>query len=313
MKFTNNELEILSQFVKCRNSNKIKEKDWRITANFDYILNAFIRHDLIKHKKFSLADTIALKYSLKELKTFCKEMKLKVSGTKNVLAQNIINFDPDKALNLIKNFDTSVYYICTENGLSVVETYLQNKEIAISETKQTIFDFLAKKDYAGMVNFVDKYRTFDLFERTDFKNTVACNPRILFYIKFLNEDTPQILKHLSKETISKLREKAIFEDLYKIKLSKNRYKIDYSLNRDLYLFRDYAGTKAFTLFLYNDMKEIYPDQEIKVKIDNREMPGCENCILIKNLYDISDMPEIPYAGCLNKNNEHICFPKLIKI
>lgn len=313
MFFSNNELEILKEFITYKQYSKLSKENWNISANFDFVFNLFLKYKLIEQKNFSLAEKINLEITLKTAKQYCKELNTKTSGTKIDLINRIITTNQNFASTLVKNFNVSDYYICTEKGLSIANDYLTEKKHAIIESEKQLSIFCNKKDYNGLINYIDNYCDFKIFEYSNFKETIMQNPQKLLYIKYLNEDIPILIKHLEGILIEKIKKSAIICFLYnqeskKILLDER----DLLFNNLLNKFTDYAWKKSFITWLYNEEKELFPNRNYKIKIESID-ELCSSCTLNEKLYDLSNMPELPKIDCPNMNKPYSCYYKLIKV
>lgn len=177
---------------------------------------------------------------------------------------------------------------------------------------QELFDSLEIFDYDAISDIINKYNNDNIFEYNDFKKFVKDNQDKFLYIKFLNEDTPEILKNVSSEEMTELRQNAIFNFLFnsasrKI-LIKNK---DMDFNFHLRLLTDYAWNKARLVYTYFEYKDFFSKREYRIRIENCE--NCYNCLIAYQIYNIDNIPELPYIDCTRKEDRHKCYYKLIRV
>ena len=127
----------------------LDDKDFYKTKIYTKKLGNLKKHfnSLVKKgyvERMNSAQIVELEFKLTELKEECKKRGLKTSGKKIVLAQQLVDYDPD----FVKLCNAkSEMWICTEEGRKIVKSYYDQKSSARSNYKSLFSDASKKKNY----------------------------------------------------------------------------------------------------------------------------------------------------------------------
>jgi uncharacterized protein YbaR (Trm112 family) len=297
--------ELLSKFIKCESFDKLTKDEYWASAWKEVLkespqkaIERLIKEGYLENAK--LPEALDYLFKATELKTFCSERGLKVSGKKAELIERLIIADEKSMKNKISN---QRLLSCTESGHILAEEYLEKNRKEKDDAENIILQALKKKDIHLATKTMISYEASQVFPRglgTDWSKEKEDS--YLPVLSLIFSGTPEILAGIPSEKLENLRVIAAFEyllapkqDLYTtIERVSEKYEnfsianmlFSYAKNRtDLdgfrQLARDGIGKMIITIDTCND--------ELVCKECNK---------IAKKKYRLTDsIPELPNPNC----------------
>lgn len=150
-------------------------------------------------------------YKLPELKEFCKERGLKISGTKIKLIDDLIKTDESSMIAKVKHLNP---LICSKAGLELAQDYVNSRKLESKKAEDAILNALLEKNISLASRILINYEANQVFSRgfgVDWKNTKE--EEFTPVLSLIFSDTPAILRDVHEETFDVIRVAAGFNYL----------------------------------------------------------------------------------------------------
>lgn len=301
--------------------NWLQNKDWKNSQAHLLLLSKFRNGDspetyrkaenwesVLKEKPFQaiekflkdgalelsrLQELVAYKFKASELKSLLSEKKLKVTGSKEELIQRLIENDEK----LMRESTNDLFlYRCTEDGIQLVERYIENEKAKRNNAKNITFELLIKKDLSGAARVATDYEASQIFPRgigIDWKNydsDLSAELRTIF------EGVPEILKGIEKEKIAELRLATAMGILWGTNV---KDWLPDGFQTGIHLDPDVAS-RMFIFYSSHirNMQSYRLSSTKTVEVIGSEQNSCAECKKINGKkYKLENVPELPYAKC----------------
>ncbi len=247
----------------------------------------------------SLAAKMGSRFKAGHLKPLLKERNLRVSGRKEELIDRLIAADISGMEALVKDMNV---YECSPTARDLAEKYKleQAQQRAIAENKS--LEQLRSHDFRGACLTVTTFEAMQVFSRGMGINwSKPDTTRMVEQLKFIFQLKPKILDGLAEVEWEAVRVAAGMMDLWGTGRAK------------AWLPESFIGLQKFDadttvrmlLFSANHKREIENFKRLSgsgVRVKGFEVSGtddsCPECKkMAKKRYRLSELPELPYAGC----------------
>lgn len=304
-------IELLSKFVKPDSMYSIPESyrnsEWRevlgepaLTVIQRFIAEGYlIRPDLVTLMNYKLTVT--------DLKSFCKERGLPVSGKKAELIERLITADEPGMQKTVSDLQV---FVCSEKGNMLARAYLEMRSREKEEAISLFLENLKKKDFLQAVKTVNKYEARQVFQRGIGINwreeALAPNPHYVSVLKILFEETPTVARRLDPKKLEFLRVVAGFMCLWgsqvdAIHLLEGVEEVSEKFkNIDLARLLWSFASNTQELREYRELARATGGKGYKVEIlTANDEYVCDECKkLAKKKYPVfGDVPELPSPKC----------------
>lgn len=300
--------ELLSRFITCESINYFTQDEtvfsaWKeaLGESPEKAIKRFINEEyLTKAEPSAVLDKV---YKLPDLKSFCAERGLKVSGKKSELIERLMRIDESGLREITSQ---KPIYSCTQKGLAIAKAHISIKEKA----QQGVAEALKKRDYFQAATLMIDFEKQQVFPRGMGINWKTINPKEFVQgLKQLFETTPDILLHIPEEKLNLLKEYAGAAYLWggKAKLPSNMENVSEKYDNEvcLNMLTIYAMQRN-TLANYGKNSDVVKGVRILLADDD----ACEECKKIGNktyLIESGNIPQLPYYRCSNKKGCRCCY------
>ena len=269
-------------------------------GNLKKHFNSLVKKSYVE--RMNSAQIVELEFKLTELKEECKKRGLKTSGKKIVLAQQLVDYDPD----FVKLCNAkSEMWICTEEGRKIVKSYYDQKKQCEVELQEFVFRCVKEKELPKAASAVEAYRNqqlfSDWFDISDERNPLRLN-RELEESEIICSEIPFALKKLSAEYLDKARALAVYDRFRGTncirKYGEEPTNVEgLSLGKAVQVFAAYASAKVY-------LKEIRGGciyGGVKIMPISKDLEVCPECQkLVGKIYSFNkNIPVIPNEKCIN--------------
>ncbi len=294
-------LDLLSRFLNGNSlDNFISDKNytpvWKevLKESPKIAFNRFISEEYLI--KANLSDTIGFNFRVMDLKGFCKERGLTISGKKSDLIDRLVNADDSGMKSLVK---FSKIYSCSETGKKIARDYLDFRKEEEIVAEEKMVEALKKRDFKTATQIMIDYEKNQVFPRgmgIDWSQEEVEN--YLPILSMIFNDTPKILKDIPKEKLEPIRLLAGRNYLLG-KSTKN------SLNELEQVSRKFNNDTCARMLLFyainrKNLADFRNNPSIitGVKILTND-DSCEECKKFENIkYRLSsNIPELPHPKC----------------
>jgi len=261
------------------------------------VIERFIKEGMLEPA--GLQELVSYKFNASELKSLLKEKGLKVSGRKDDLVQRLIENDEQLMRDSTKDL---IFYCCTNDGIKLVDHYLEGERKKKESVDSAILDLLAKKEFSEAVRVVAQYEASQVFPRglgIDWKNyDVKSDTESL---KVIFEKTPGILNGIEKDQLATLRQAAAMMELWGKSTAKHWLPDDFQTG--IHLDGEVASRMLVSHARHNRAMKGYKLGSVKtvavINLDSETT--CPECRKIgEKKYKLANVPELPYAKCTCK-------------
>lgn len=310
--------ELLSKFIKCESFDKLTQDDYWASAWKEVLkespqkaIERFIKDGYLETAK--LPEALDYLYKATELKAFCSERGLKVSGRKAELIERLIAADKE---NMTQKIGKARLYCCSDVGRVIAEEYITKKRTDKENAQSITIDALKKKDFLRAAKSMIDYEAQQVFQRgmgINWKNVDASE-----YTRGLTTlftSSPRILSDVSIENLEHIRQAAGFNYLWgQRNLDLISGFSDFSTRFDndscVDMMTSYVLNQA-TLTDYKNESDIISGVEILTCNDDFVCPECKK--IASKKYKISGViPELPYPGCTSEHGCRCTYTAIVK-
>lgn len=246
-----------------------------------------------------LLDLVDYKFKASELKVILKERGLKVSGRKEELVQRIVDNAPAEMHKATREL---VMYSCTEEGLQIANSYLEEEKAKKLRAEQESLNLLKMREYSKAVQIVAKYESSQVFPRGlgidwDHYDSTAD----IGMLNIIFNATPEILRGMDENRLSHIRLTAGMAQLWGTNTGRpwlpENFESQDHLRGDIAseMLVDYAS----------HLRSMQGYREVGVKtveiLGARDENVCSECRkIIGKKFKLDNVPELPYARCTSK-------------
>lgn len=268
-------------------------------GNLKKHFNSLVKKGYVE--RMNSAQIVELEFKLTELKEECKKRGLKTSGKKEVLAKQLVAYDPD----FVRLCNVSEMWICTEEGRKIVTSYYDQKQQCEDALREFVFQCVKEKELAKAASAVEAYRNQQLF--SDWFDTSGERHSLSLtqeteVAKTVISETPYALRNLSPEYLDKARALVVY-DLFRGTNCIRKFEGEstnvegLSLGKAMHVFEIYANGKKDL----KNYKKIASIKGVKIMTFPKGGDVCPECQkLAGKVYSINQkIPVIPNEKCVN--------------
>ena len=290
-------LLLLSKFRNGDSPERYREADYWETVLKETPAKAieqFIKDGILEPA--GLQELMNYRFKSSDLVLMLKERGLKTSGRKEELIYRLLNNDTSAMREITKGLDL---YRCAEEGMQLVEKYLDDEKSRKKAVEHEVLKSLEKKAYSEAASIVAQYEATQVFPRglgIDWKNYDITSDVGL--LKTIFESTPAILKGIEENRLKQFRLASGMMQLWGTNTA--RHWLPVGLETGVHLDSDAACRMLifFASYLRN-MKNYREAGAKSVEVlgvnDENTCPQCR--MIIGRKYRLEDVPELPYNKC----------------
>ncbi len=237
---------------------------------------------------------LSSQFKITDLKSLLKERGLRVSGSKEQLAERLIEADPSGMARLTAHFDVLE---CSPEARLVAETILADEEAERQAAVRDSFAHLRTRNFHAAAASVAHFESNRVFPRGIGIDWAKPNVGDVEFLRILFESRPKILGELSEAEWLQLRLAAAMMNLWG------------SANANAWLPSDFRGVSRFDnstaarmiVFHSSHLQELAAFRAAGIKrvsISRDREGSCSSCrSLPKRSLLLDEVPELPYAEC----------------
>ena len=305
-------LELLSKFVKPLSIYYIPESyrspEWYEALKESSLdaIKRFIEEGFLVRP--SLDELMEYKFTISDLKKFCAERGLLVSGKKGELVKRLITTDEP---GMRKEVSDLQIVVCSDKGMVTAQAYLEMRNAERQEAERSVNECLKKRDFLQAVRVVAKYEEKQVFHRglgIDWgKQSMLPNPRDTHILKLIFEEIPTIAIGVNQQKLEEFRMAAGSMHLWGSEAEAKRIIKGIESISEKYENLDFsrmllsAAINKLDLLEYREMAKGWGAGkkymvEINTCNDEHVCIACER--LAKKKYPLfGDVPELPNPNC----------------
>ncbi len=310
------QLELLCKF---RNGNTTKEltsnEFWKsawegvLKQSVKKTIQEFVNQNLL----IPAGLPIILDYTYKatELKGFCKEKGLKVSGKKEELINRLIENNEMEMKNKVRGVSVLV---CSEIGNQIVQNYLNWKKEEQEKADEKVINALISKEYKTAIMVMIDYERNQVFPRglgVDWNHMGVNNFEA--GLRELSLNNPKSLIDIPKDKLELLKVLAGFSFLWGGRKTNKfndleRFSEKFDNETCQALLVGYIQSKN-SLDNYRNNSDVIAGVQISSGDDS--CPECQK--LMGKVYKLSEfIPELPHPECTHKMGCRCCYLPVVK-
>lgn len=249
----------------------------------------------------ALLDRLLYKYKVIDLKEMLKHNKLPVTGKKIQLATRLIQFDTQRARELVEGL---VVFKCTEKGRQIAENYVVKENERKAVVEQEIWEALQIREFEIASQKVAKYQASQVFPKGMSLSTGGMksywenydHTRKIKTLKAIFSENPKALLQLqlTNNQIEECRMVVAMEELWSDWQRPDEFRTaNSSLRKAVGMLKEFVN--------YQNTKTQLKKREVKfVNIVGFASGSarCSSCQELTNKrYKIEEVPELPHESC----------------
>jgi hypothetical protein len=265
------------------------------------LITRFKKERVLEDKTFSVEEAFSHFFSAKDLKNVLREHGLKVSGTKYVMIERIMQLDKAKVESLLPKI-MGKYLTLSEDGEQIVKAFEEKESSEFSNLLTSLVAAIKKKNtretYLIKKEFSEK-RELKEYNQTRNKIEAINSPEI--WLKtlhiILNCEKISILKSISDNDFERFRIAAALSFIIG-KQDLEKYEVE-DIETDLGF--NNATASRMIIFYGRSQYHILKAKENGIKrVIFHTVGGCPVCKDLDNkTFNIDDAPIIPHENCTN--------------
>jgi hypothetical protein len=234
-----------------------------------------------------LAEKLACSFLAAHIKEMLRERGLKLSGSKNEMAERLCYADPRGIENALASIES---FKCSETGRQLAEEFLEREQ----RMKRALLEYLQKGDCEAAVREVCNYKDALGFPTTqwfpdrprldDVRSALSANPRILASV---SEGTLRQLRLAAAKAFLGLWSKWYLDDM----------ETDLKMSNEVAVNMMVSSVQNGRNVAHMRLGEIKRVKILGTNLDD----SCEACETLRNrVWPIDEIPELPHAACTSK-------------